>query len=240
MSNLCKHCGVRVKSDLINCPLCGRYVDGNDGKLLPTTYPDSARLKVRPVKSRGLDIAVRALPVLAVIAVIINIFVNIYQDYGFSHEHIWSVYAVMGVFDVIMCILRPIKNRRYKWPEVFWLVVCVNASVILVDWVSDVWVDWSIAYVLPNLLAAFSLVVGAVIFLRKNGDPANALLTELITLLTGIGYLIMNTLLWSLRVVEMNILPTFISFAVILATFLVLLIFRFRTYIANLVKKFHV
>lgn len=238
MNKKCHNCNVFVASDLVNCPLCGKYVEGNDGNEIATTYADSIKLTA-PERMSGIDIVSKVLILLMMFCVLINVFLNVYFKYYFNPKHLWSLYVVACSLVVLFGVFNPIKKKRYKWGEIFWQLFALFVFFITIDALTDQSVDWSIAYVLPFFMTALCLSVGFITTFIKKIDPANCLLTILITLVLGIALVVLDSLLWGFKIIDINLIVPYIAFFINLAVFFALLIFKYKTFTKNLIKKFH-
>lgn len=236
-NNFCAHCGVYVKRDLANCPMCGRYVGG--GGVSETSYVPypSGRTGVR---SRGLNIAVNLTVLVMLLAVVLNAAWFIVTK-SFDYRLLFGIYILLGGCLLLFCILLPVRRRRFKWKEAAWTYVFLTLLAIAVDLLTDLKIDFSVAYTAPALAFATGLAASVVALVRRKLDLSNPLLTLLISVLILIGLTVLNTCLFYSGVfAHVTLVPVYALLAADAALLTLMLLTRFKEQVKNLVKKFHV
>lgn len=235
--NFCRHCGVYVKRDMKNCPICGRYT-GGEGKS-ETSYVDYPSNTVRR-RSRGLDIAVNLTALIMLLAVIANAAYFILSE-SFDYRLLFCVYSTLGGAFLLLCVLLPVRRRRFKWKEAAVAFILLTLIAVAADLLTDLRVDFSIAYVSPALALATAVAACIVALVRRKLDLSNPLLTMLISLLLLIALTVINTCLFYSGVFKnITLIPVYTALALCSALFAFMMLTRFKEHIKNLVKKFHV
>lgn len=235
MDNFCRHCDVKVKSYLKNCPLCGRFIEGNDGKTGDTVYPYYLEKK----DSWGINILGKISVIAIPASLVINILLLWFLNKKFIIQNFWSVYIIIGIAVFLCSVYLPIKRKRYKFKEFSIFLVSVILAAVLYDYITDLAIDWSLFYVIPAIISLASMVLFFFSLLRKRGDTANAFLTMLILFFSGVIIAVIDTVLVKTKVLNGNILPLLIMFGFVILAFSILIVFKFREYIKNLIKKLY-
>ncbi len=163
----CKKCNVNVNHQHYNCPLCGSYLNENDGNDNCTIYANMDKHINRPkvsVKQKTNFLQnkfYKLMLAICAITVAINLLVDISNP--------WSAYVVIGTVLLLFCIIFPIaehsKVQQQIRTNIFAITLCAIAIELTVTRLDYQWVT---AYqVLPWIYLASIIVVDFLIIFRE-------------------------------------------------------------------------
>lgn len=235
--NKCPKCGVGLRDSLTHCPLCGKFIEikKEEGGLCTVSYPivDERRLW-RAHILYNIWIAVF---VIAVLAAIVNLFTlrDLRNIRGY-----WCLYAVAGSIYFFVVVIYPLENKIFYWREVFLNVLFTLLLLLFIDWFADpsMRISWSVIYIYPIMLAAMSVIMAIYLSFSKR-DPGNSLLGIMIAVIFS-GLTLLFSWLFRAEIADYNILPPFICFLVSLGIFIFFTLFKFKTFINTIKKRFHI
>jgi len=145
--NHCDKCNVNVETGIHHCPLCGRSVDDTPKAIKVTRYPDYAEFyKHRLHVTTSLS---RILIVLTLASVIVDLI--------FSFGSFWSTYVIAGAFLVLVGILLPIRYRMSFSMQVKFQIFGLSAVILIAEIFTKSF-GWGVGYVLPFVLALYSII----------------------------------------------------------------------------------
>lgn len=95
--NKCRRCGVFVKGNAGNCPLCGAHVDGDGADKNISEYPEVTLRSPKQIFWQwSLFISIMAIAISMVVDLAVNKTIS------------WSVHVIFGIALPWICIARPI------------------------------------------------------------------------------------------------------------------------------------
>lgn len=235
--NYCPHCKVYVKGYMTHCPICGKYLGGSGkGPTSYVEYPSGSTDR----RSSPLDIAVNLTALITVLAALSNAAFFLITK-SFDYRLLYGVYVLLAGALLLLCILLPVRRRRFKWKEAAAAYILLTLAVIAADLLTDLRLDFSIAYAAPSLALAMGIAAAIVAVVRRKLDLSNPLLTLIISVLLLIGFTVLNSCLYAFSVIEgVTLIPVYVQLGAGLLLLAVMLATRFKEHVKNLVKKFHV
>ncbi len=235
----CRNCKVNVNDRLVNCPLCGSYLDekvesekSSEEVQSRITYP------ILTVESKNSKNFLRKnlLPFFLVAgAVCIAINWIIYSG------TLWSGYVLVGLFGGYFAVMNSVyqKRRLYSILGLSGLISCI--CVLGIDVVKSLetqgnlsGVAVSIEYIIPGILVA--IIIATDIFIIANKSKYKYYFVSL--LLASILALLPQLFIWILR---LNLIYwfTFSLFFFSLLNLLVMIIAYRKTFKQEMLRKFN-
>lgn len=222
--NKCVKCGVRIIDQAESCPLCCCVVEKSEEKQRQARYPD-----IR-FKERKLDLFIRILLFLSIVAGVLSVVVNYTHQTGIW----WCVIVVGGLAYVQLIMFFFIENEHAGYrSKVVIGTACGMAYVILIDYVFG-FTRWSLNYAIPAALLAVDGMIIVAMFVNMRNWQSYLMFQILMILCSGVCVLF--SLIEIITEPEVSYTAFGFSCMMFLATFII----GGRRAMNELKRRFHV
>lgn len=222
MVQKCEKCGVTLRTQHENCPLCHGVLTGSfeeKDRLFPTVSPAHASFELRFMQWLSFG---------ALAVCIICVGVNYLTFSGIW----WSGFVVGAALCTWIVAGVAIAKRRNILKSILWQMLLVIVLSVVWDHFTGR-LGWSLAYVLPLCILAALVSTFVLALAQRMTSPEYMIYLLLVCAAGGVPLLLLCTGRLQL------ILPSVICAGLCLLTFAALLIFRHNALRNEFRKKFH-
>ena len=158
MSTNCRRCGVKVDSNLHNCPLCGAFVNEEN---TPSIYEYP---QVNQKDKRSIFIKICAF--LSVIALAVNVAIDVAVNRRLS----WSIHVLFGLALVWIAVGRP-AIKGFNIRKFFaWIFASAIALLFYINaWVDKLFTPWAFTLGAPIVVLVWATALEIMLFAHKAG-----------------------------------------------------------------------
>lgn len=228
----CSACKVQVSADLSYCPLCGKYLLLNEGDKIEkkdSSFPDYDYTYI----NRGKW--VRTIKTTFINASLICFLINIL----FGSKPYWFPYVIASLALLYLTVFLPFKRENNFLQCLVRSAVLCSLFLIFIDFYNyKMWgtiFGWSFVYAAPSVLTAFSIVIGILGLSLRKYDVLHFYASLVMILLSGI-YLGLKFLFFETTPAWATLM--FVCASVIVS--IVLLTFKYKKVLKDMLKRFHI
>lgn len=227
----CNDCGVDVSSDLVNCPLCGKYLLEKGETVEKNNYS----FPVYNFESIHKEKVLKLVRNMLLLAAAICVFVNLI----FWTKPLWFPYALVGTFCIYMVSVHPLRNGGNYLKAVPVSTFYLSLLLVFIDAYDYLTVGtkfgWAFAITVPWLVTGVALVCAIIAFTKNKNS---------ISLAKRMMYMAaMSVIYFCVKVSIFKKLPTYPSLVMVCVTvgfWLLLLMIRPKHIAKDLQKDFHI
>lgn len=158
----CEKCGVHVKTETNDCPLCKHRLQ-EDNIVTYLTYPSLKRVsKVRKIFER-------IFAALMISCIIISGIIN-YATFELSNSY-WSLIVIFSCLSLLFIYYRCKRKWHEASREIFYSSIFMAGLLICIDMFSKSNIlapSWSLDYTLPIIMSVSLLTCSVFIFIKKS------------------------------------------------------------------------
>ena len=166
MSTHCRRCGVKVDSNLHNCPLCGAFVNEESASTI-YEYPQI-------IEDRRRSLFFKICAFLSVIALAVTVAVNVAVNRTVS----WSIHVLFGLALVWIVVGRSAIKRFNVRKYLTWIFVGAIALLFYINaWTDKLATPWAFTLGAPIVVLVWATALEIALFAHKarRGDYQIAL-----------------------------------------------------------------
>lgn len=218
----CPNCKVNIAGDKVCCPLC-------HGSLIGCAEPQTEVFPYIKKPRFKPNFVLRLLALIAIIISTICVFINT----QFAPHIWWSLFVIAGAVCVWIACAISIIYRNDIAQNIGWQVILIPVLSVFWDYATN-WKGWSIDFVLPCvcITGMITLLVIALFFKIK-------VQTFVFTLIRTCFVGLIPLVLYILGKIDI-IYPSFICSGISIIIISWLLLFRFKTMISEINRRFHI
>lgn len=185
--NYCSQCGVRIKGEWTECPLCHQPVEVTHLKKDVSPYPNVPLLFNKKKVFKRL--------MLVSLLIILGFFI---VEFFFPSPMTTLQMALFGIMSLWLVVLIIIRKRRNIAKGILYLIVLLSIICVYLDYVAG-WTAWSTTYAIPMIcfFAIAAMFVAVRIVRLKVGDYILYLLTASLLGLVPAAFLFFNWTTWT-------------------------------------------
>lgn len=218
----CKKCGVQINGYKRCCPLC-------QGELVGTPEPLLEAFPQQPAPKYDRGLLKKLLHFLAIVGIAICLVV----EFSFTRGQTWIYFAVAGIISgwITMYVALTFRGRIFKNMTCLLLLVTVLGMI----WdAATGWRGWSVDYVLP--ICCLLMLAGILFFSKILHAEESEYMIHLIIITL---YSLLPFLLLIIGIIDVPI-PSVICAVAAFLMIAALLVFKGKTFFAELSRRMHI
>lgn len=164
-NNFCEKCGVKVESSLRFCPLCGKFVAGDEKSNITTTknsFPLVDMSYIYIVK--WIKVVRSVLQLIAILSVVVNLF--------FKTPLLWFPYVLVGLFALWRVCFYPFKEGKSHLASIPKTGLILAVLLIFIDVYNANFLStklgWALCYAVPAVFLLTALVCFILTIIKTN------------------------------------------------------------------------
>ncbi len=217
----CRHCGIKIASDLPRCPLCDMETAALDADFA-ADYPY--------VKSRFTrSLTVRLVTFLAIVVAGLSFFIN----HLVPSDSPWVYITAVAIVYVWISMINLVSNLRNPGSVILCQLLSASGLLFGIDFLTG-WHKWSVNYVIPFLIIGAALGIVLCMLIRPLKFRAYTIYQLMIAVLG-----VLSLLLWFFGAADVE-WPVEAAAIFSLLCFLSMLVFADRRTRNELHKRFHI
>ncbi len=218
----CKHCGIRVDGNKRCCPLC-------QGELSGTPEPNTEAFPKQPAPKYDRGLLRKLVNFSAIFAIAVCMVI----EFSFTRGAVWIFFAVAGIISGWATISVAIRFRT----RIFKNLTCLLLLLTILSFIWDHFTGahgWSVNYVLPLCCEATMIVDLLLTWVLKAEESEYMIHLTICALYSLIPFVFL--ILEKVSVPLPSVICSLTAFLLIA----VLVVFRSRTFFAELSRRMHI
>ena len=215
----CVKCKVRIRSDMMICPLCQRRLSGNGDESI---YP-----KITSVFSQFQTFFNRMMFITAA-AAIFSVAIN----FLVPSKRLWSLYVILGLASFWIFLMLVIKKRENVAKQITSQVMFTTIGCVVWDLIIG-WRGWSLNYIFPTVcvIAVCAMFILAKVMKLDASD-------YVVCIIANAFFGILPMVLYFFKLISV-IYPSILGSALSLLALVSIIIFQREIIRLELAKRFH-
>lgn len=218
----CQYCKTEINSLSSNCPLCGKHLSDSD------VHSDAAYPDIEVINHKVHNRSLRAVLFLTIVFSVAIFMINMLIPY----KYLWSMIPISGMWLMWFVLGIPIIKKKVTPLMIIFDTVIVSIFLNVID-VTLNQNGWAMSYVVPFILSGSALIITVIILLTKvnwRSFYPFQLTIVIICFIPLVVRIFFSFLFW----------PSLVSAVYGLVTILGMLIFGYRKFKHETVKRFHI
>ena len=221
----CDKCNVDVESNLKNCPLCGAYLQNDNGEKTKNKYAYREVID----KTRSRQIFLKLLIFASIIASVVCLIVDILT----SDKLTWSIHLVTAIIGTWLVVLKPIFAHTKVRIQLVLDMVIAAVIVFYAEYFAKTTNNWAFHLGLPIVFMATLGLFGLMMIIDNKRWRQYAMTV------TPIAFLAIIPLFISLGVFKMIGWAWYVTTGIAVIMLVSFFVFGKQGYISELKMKLH-